>query len=1016
MKAIRTAATAAALLLVCAPSFAAKEKPIKAYAPMCDSLTAYLSHYAHIEKEIFVCGESVSSGKLNLTFSLALSEYPLRSKTIADIYDIVEDNLPEKQAKYAGNVNIFTDGQKIERLKSHFYSSDLDNADVKTHIKLAGNKHDALEAPLVIGQSRHFAAEKGLAGRHIALWQSHGYYYEPSLTRWEWQRGRLMETVEDLYTQSYVTPFLAPMLENAGAYVLMPRERDWNTTELLVDYDMPGSGYNESGIWHDARTEGFAHLQRIYLNGDNPFKAGGVRMVKGAADENDIATASWTPDFPKGGEYAVYVSYSTIPSSTTSAKYEVRHNGGSTIFSVNQKMGGGTWIYLGTFSFSKGSGGGQGVYLSNESSNPQDLVTADAVKFGGGTGNIARSPLEPEFSMHPETSGYPRAAEASRYWLQWAGFNDTIYSPTNFANDYKDDYQCRGKWVNTLCDGSYVRPDRKGYNIPVDLSFAFHTDAGIAKGDSTIGTLAIYTRVARGRKTFANGEKRDIAREYADIVQTQIVSDILEHFDENWSRRGLRDKAYSECSTQEVPSMLLEFLSHQNFTDMRFGLDPEFRFVVSRAIYKGMLKYLAYINGKDYVVQPLPVNSFSVTLEESECDSKHVVLRWLPTEDLSEKSADPDSYIVYTRLNDGGFDNGTPVEGCCYETDIEPGEMLSFKITAVNAGGQSFPSEILCAGLSTDSLHRGKALVVNNFDRISAPASFAAPDSSFAGFLDKLDGGVPYINDISYCGPQFDFRCKSSWKDDDNAGFGASYGNYETMVIAGNTFDFPSIHGKALMAAGYDFCSTSRDAYVAGATDSIEFAVLDVICGKQVTTLKGYKGPLRYSIFPEGLRKRISDYASAGGNIILSGANIASDLWDKTYQYETDSDLLADYLIPARQFAGDILKIKWRSNQATATGNVRTVQNRFMMKAGKRYDFHIKPNTELYHVESPDAIEPADNGGAATIMRYSDNNLSAGVAYIGKDYRCVALGFPIETLTSQGQIDDLMASILELFK
>src|SRR5690606_9927005 len=78
---------------------------------------------------------------------------------------------------------------------------------------------------------------KGLQNNHIALWQSHGWHYEQKLGRWEWQRARIFQTVEDLYTQSYVLPFLVPMLENAGANVLFPRERDYNKTELIVDND-----------------------------------------------------------------------------------------------------------------------------------------------------------------------------------------------------------------------------------------------------------------------------------------------------------------------------------------------------------------------------------------------------------------------------------------------------------------------------------------------------------------------------------------------------------------------------------------------------------------------------------------------------------------------------------------------------------------------------------------------------------------------------------------------------------
>ena len=46
------------------------------------------------------------------------------------------------------------------------------------------------------------------------------------------------------------------------------------------------------------------------------------------------------------------------------------------------------------------------------------VVTADAVRFGGGMGNFARNGM---------TSGLPRSAEGARYWLQWAGIDTTIF-------------------------------------------------------------------------------------------------------------------------------------------------------------------------------------------------------------------------------------------------------------------------------------------------------------------------------------------------------------------------------------------------------------------------------------------------------------------------------------------------------------------------------------------------------------------------------------------------------------
>ena len=78
-----------------------------------------------------------------------------------------------------------------------------------------------------------------------------------------------------------------------------------------------------------------------------------------------------------------------------------------------------------------------------------------------------------------------------------------------------------------------------------------------------------------------------------------------------------------------------------------------------------------------------------------------------------------------------------------------------------------------------------------------------------------------------------------------------------------------------------------------------------------------------------------------------------------------------------------------------------------------KFNFSTKLNDKIYAVESPDALVPADKN-AFTIFRYSDNNISAGVAYKG-EYKTVCLGFPIETLASQCQIEKMMGEVLNFF-
>lgn len=236
-----------------------------------------------------------------------------------------------------------------------------------------------------------------------------------------WQRARLMGTVEDLFPQAFVLPYLIPMLENAGAYVLVPRERDLNTTEIIVDFDggLAQASYSEtngSQKWSQAQGKtGFAYTKEELTNWDNPFRMGTVREIKTVTDRNHKSTAQWYADFPKAGSYAVYISYVSTPESAKDARYTVNSLSGSQEFEVNQSIGGGTWIYLGTFPFAAGKSDTPVVELSNLSAHTGKLITADAVKIGGGMGNVSRSAPGGDASV----SGYPRFTEGARYWMQW---------------------------------------------------------------------------------------------------------------------------------------------------------------------------------------------------------------------------------------------------------------------------------------------------------------------------------------------------------------------------------------------------------------------------------------------------------------------------------------------------------------------------------------------------------------------------------------------------------------------
>lgn len=906
----------------------------------------------------------IQKKKVTLFANEALEDIPFREYNVSELYASIAPLFPN-----ASKIVILTRDTDIESLIPEYDRKGRPNK--KRLYSIKESKY-----PLTRSLSTPHEIKNGLQNRHIALWQSHGLYYAQTAHRWEWQRARMFGTVEDLFTQSFVLPYLTPMLENAGATILIPRERDTQIHEIIIDNDRstPGSEYKEldgEKAWSDGEKAGFGHIQATYTNGENPFTQGTYRQTV-TQRKGKESLIEWTPEIPESGNYAVYASYQSFPNSTEQALYTIHHAGGETTIAVNQTMGGGTWIYLGNFKFTAHEQAHERIVLTNQSNKSGKIITADAIKIGGGMGNIARSPLESPYPIEAETSGYPRFTEAARYWLQWAGIPDSIYSKSAFRNDYQDDIYARPQWVNYLKEQTH---------IPIDMAFAFHSDAGTTPDDSIIGTLGIYMSKSNDG-IYTNRKSREIARDLTDMIQTQILSDVRKVYNPQWSRRGMWNQSYIEARIPDVPTMLLELLSHQNFADMRYGLDPRFRFLICRAIYKGMLRYICFQNKQEPIVQPLPPDRLYTELVET----NKVRIGWKAVQDTLEESASPTAYILYSRKDSGGFDNGTLVKGEEIILPIETGIIHSYKVAAVNKGGISFPSEIVSVYRSPKGEKDKTVLIVNGFDRISGPASFESTADSLAGFLYAVDRGVPYLNDIAFIGDQFEFRRSATWNSNDNNGHGDSYNNYAGQVIAGNTFDYPFIHGQAMAETGYSFVSCSHKSLAEGVVKPDTYPIIDLILGKQ-----------RQPVITPVLQDTLRSYLAQGGNLLVSGTNLFSDSWGNAQD---------------RTFVEEVLKGKLASRNASKEGIVNSCASPYGYING-RYTFRTRPNPICYSIESVDGVLPADKL-AHTILRYPENNIGAGIVYEGK-YRTCSLGFPFEALQTPSERNRLMESILRFF-
>lgn len=901
---------------------------------------------------------------VTITLGEEFAQQDITEKLVNKTYKKIKKSLPRQYNKH--KLIVMANGMPIEdyipgRKSDNEYDSYWDGIDYKGK-------------PWVSNISKPNNISLGLSNRHIALWASHGRYYDQKKGLWKWQRPNLFCTTEDLFTQTIVVPYLIPMLENAGATVFTPRERDWQTKEIIVDNDKgvscEGSWYGEhteKEPWTDTGERGFGFRNGILRDGENPFTMGTARMIRTTKKE-DKAIAIWQPNFKEEGRYAVYVSYQTMPKSVDDAHYIVRHKGQETHFIVNQKMGGGTWVYLGTFDFDKGENPFNCVALTNQSKR-KGVVTADAVRFGGGMGNIERG---------GDISHMPRCLEAARYYAQWAGAPYSIYGNKTGTDDYAEDINTRSLMTNWLAGGSPYVPTKEGKKVPIELSLAVHSDAGYERdGKSLVGSLAICTTSFNDGR-LNSGISRFASQDFIEALRSNVTRDLSKKY-KRWNWRYLWDRNYSETRLPEVPSAIIETLSHQNFPDMKLGQDPNFKFTMARSIYKTILRYVSQMHRRPCIVQPLQPHLFKATLTG---DNK-VKLSWKAQDDELEPTAVPTSYNIYVAAGSGGFDNGTNVRGTSYTMELEPGVMYRFKVTAVNRGGESFPTSTLSAYYQPGATKT--AMVINGFSRLSAPA--VRDNIHEQGFDIEEDAGVSYGLTAGWSGKQQCFN-KSTMGSTEPNGLGYSGNEMAGNFVMGNTFDYVYTHADAIAATKkYNVVSCTSETVESGIVDLINYDVVDLALGLQKYD---ENSTVFYKSIPSMLRNKLSAYVLGHGKLIASGAYIGSDL-----QHDDE-----------RVWLESTLKVAYGG--AIHTDTISGIKG-----MGTEFDFYRQLNPTHFAATKCDVLMPVST--AFCPLQYA-NGMSAGVAYKGNDNATFTMAFPFECIIDRNKRLSIMNGILKFLE
>jgi hypothetical protein len=648
----------------------------------------------------------------------------------------------------------------------------------------------------------------------------------------------------------------------------------------------------------------------------------------------ETAYARYTPNITEAGFYPVY-SWTRYGSDRASDQlYRVHHSGGTTEVTVNHRAVGNGLVYLGTYHFEAGSDGH--VDISNRSSESGNVVIADMIRFGNGVGDIDRG---------AGISGVGREDESGLYWVKWhvdrsQGVSDSEYRATTNDRDAAVSFSPRyAEYMNREQEGSLS--DR------VFVSFHSNASSGSARG-----VLGLYN--GNNDPNTATPQQFLLANTLGREINDDMVAQ-AGMFEHNWFNRGATvtldrsDIEFGEINNlrinDEFDATIMETGFHDNQQDAEMLRDPRVRDALARATYQGMIKYFRAVDGNTTLATalPSPVNGVHASSDAS----GSVTISWnSPTSNAWAGDA-ATGFRVYASQNGYGFDGGTLVSGGGANTVTLSGydadKPLYFKVAAVNPGGESVGSEVLSA---LPSGGNKQVLIVNGFDRLDRQSD------------PKQPGMSPPVDRV---------RPRQS-----------------------NSRDYVVHVASAIQAAapGMHVASASNEAIINGAVNLADFHTVIWILGEESTADDSFNATEQ---------TKVEQFLAGGGNLFLSGAEVA---WDLDSQNN------------GRSFFEGSLKGDFASDDAN-TYNVGAAAGGIF--AGLP-NFSFDNGAQFYDAQFPDVINP--QAGALSALTYGGGTGgSAAIQVPGTGGRgsVVMLGFPFETITNAATRAAMMGRVFEFF-
>ncbi len=369
---------------------------------------------------------------------------------------------------------------------------------------------------------------QGLGGRRVFLVPGHGRTYNEGAGWWGWQRDVVDGgELEDLITPRISNRWLAKYFENAGANVIVSRERDEQLNELHLD-EADTANSEMTGSWTEVYTS-------------NPYEGSALRTP---ADSG--ATFTWKASIPEKGAYGFRMWYPNTGDAAEDVTVIIHTAGGDVEATLNQFRNTERWYWIDSYVFDEGN-----VPIATIIANSSDssrYVYADGIRLGGGMGDV---------DFGGGVSGLPRWQEYTKGWAFKYGAPSYVWDQQVNATD------------------SFMRRDM-GYWAGADIYLELHSNAdGTGSGTQT-GTMTYwsYSNDATQRSQF-------------EAMHDNMLSTLRAEWMASWRDAGfLNDSVFSTS----LPSNLIEMAFHdRTVPDLESLLDPDFRLLIARSIYEGAI-------------------------------------------------------------------------------------------------------------------------------------------------------------------------------------------------------------------------------------------------------------------------------------------------------------------------------------------------------------------------------------------------------------------------------------------